>query len=53
MKKSAALLSVVLFAGGLSTVTLAPSEVRADEPMTPGTISKIDHSTGKIELNTG
>ena len=52
MKKACALLSAALLAGGLSTAALAHDEGRADEPMMKGTISKIDHDSGKIEMKT-
>ena len=52
MKKACALLSAALLAGGLSTAALAHDEGRADEPMMKGTIRKIDHDSGKIELKT-
>jgi hypothetical protein len=52
MTKACALLSAVLLAGGLSTAALAHDEGRAGEPMMKGTISSIDHASGKIELKT-
>jgi len=53
MKKACALLSAVIFAGGIATAAFAHDEGRAGgEPMMRGTISKIDHDTGRIELQT-
>ena len=52
MKKACAFLSAALLAGGLITAVLAHDEGRADEPMMRGTISKIDHASGKIDLQT-
>jgi hypothetical protein len=52
MKKACALLSAALLAGGLSTAALAHDEGRAGEPKMKGTISSIDHDSGKIELKT-
>ena|SRR5215510_8615029 len=52
MKKLSAVLGAVLLAGGLTTATLAHDEGNMKEPMMRGTISKIDHSSGQIELKT-
>jgi len=52
MKKACALVSAMVLAGGLSTAAFAHDEGRADEPMMKGTISQIDHDSGKIELKT-
>jgi hypothetical protein len=53
MKKACALLSAAVLAGGLSTAALAHDEGRAGgEPLMKGTISSIDHDSGKIELKT-
>ena len=53
MNKAYALLSAAIFAGGLATVALAHDEGRAGgEPTMRGTITSIDHETGKIELKT-
>jgi len=53
MKKACAFLSVAIFAGGIATAALAHDEGRAGgEPMMRGTITAIDHNTGKIELKT-
>ena len=53
MKKACALLSAAVLAGGLSTAALAHDEGRAGgEPLMKGTISSIDHDSGKIELQT-
>ena len=53
MKNVAAVLSAALVAGGIATAALAHDEGRAgEEPMMRGTITMIDHATGKIELKT-
>ena len=46
------MLSAALLAGGLTTAAFAHDEGRAGEPMMKGTISTIDHASGKIELQT-
>ncbi len=52
MKKIATVLSAAMLAGTLTTAALAYDEGRGDEPMMRGTITSIDHDTGKIELKT-
>ena len=53
MKNACAFLSAAIFAGGIATAALAHDEGRAGgEPTMRGTISTIDHETGKIELKT-
>jgi Cu/Ag efflux protein CusF len=53
MKKITAILSAAVFAGGMATAALAHDEGGAGgEPTMRGTVSKIDHETGKIELKT-
>ena len=53
MKNACAFLSAVILAGGLATTALAHDEGGVGgEPTMRGTISTIDHETGKIELKT-
>jgi hypothetical protein len=52
MKQAYAFLSAVVLAGGLTTAALPPNAAGADEPVMRGTISSIDHTSGKIELRT-
>lgn len=50
MKKLSSFLTAALLVGGLSTVALADHD--QNEASVRGTINKIDHTTGKIELKT-
>jgi uncharacterized cupredoxin-like copper-binding protein len=50
MKKLCASLTAMLLVGGLSTAVFA--DHNKNEASMRGTINKIDHSTGKIELKT-
>src|SRR5262250_957052 len=53
MKKTYGLLSTALLVGGLTLGAIAPGVVRADqEARMQGTISMMDHTSGKIELKT-
>jgi hypothetical protein len=53
MNKAYALLSTVLLAGGLTLGALAPTLARADEEARmQGTITKLDQTSGRIELKT-
>jgi hypothetical protein len=50
MKKLTSFLTAALLVGGLSTAALAEHD--HNEASIRGTINKIDHTTGKIELKT-
>ena len=53
MKKAGLLLSAALLVGGLTLGALSPHPARADEEdELEGTITKIDPTTGKVELKT-
>src|SRR5262249_46212271 len=52
MKKACALLSAALLAGGSSTAAPPPHQGGADQPIMKGAIRKIEHDSGKIELQT-